>query len=233
MVGRVDLDRLKPSWHPVDDDFDSRVLDPKWIVLSGTPGTVNPRATGGGVYDLTSRPGWLLGQADTSGNRINLRQDYELASGESIVVAVAVGITADGTSGIADGHMGCGITLNTDDDPQNRVTINVDAESNGWRVYTDRHIGGTEDMRHWVPQADAPFPPAIARRIYLRVLRDSLDYYCMWSVDGGAWFQFQAKPMPAAMDSFRIFIDAPSAPDPTPIAGFDFVRIGGSGIDPW
>lgn len=230
MVRRhFDLDRPKPSPHPADDEFNGAALDTAWTVVAGTPGAVNLIGTTGGIYDLTTRPGWLLMQPDTS-THITLRKAYTLADGESVVAALAITLNASGESGITDSYLDCGIELSDSDSYHsgNWATCHFDSEVEGWRIYA-----GSSSSGRSVPGANAPMLH-LAGRFYFRILRVGLTYTSMWSVDGTTWFPFAAVTMDAPLDRLWLFTRADdNIPDPLPICGCNWVRIGGSGIDPW
>lgn len=231
---RFDLDRPPPRPHPADDEFDAQSLDPKWTVVDGATGTVNLIGTSGGIYDLSTRPGWLLMQPDT-GDHIQLRQDYTLLDGESVVAAVSITTGASGQSGITDSYLDCGIAVANDPDDWHAdewATVHLDTEVNGYRIFGGGgNAGSTVGRSTPAPNLAIPF---MARRFYFRILRDSLDYYTFWSCDGSTWFPFSAVTLATAATSLWLFTQVDdSIPDPLPICGFDWVRIGGAGIDPW
>ena len=237
--GEFKIDRPPVSADAVNDEFNGTTLDAKWTVVNRSSGTVSLTAAGGNGYDLTTRPGWLLMQPDTGGY-VQLRQDYTLPDGSSVVACVAPCVSVNGQSGITDNQLDCGIAVSDDSGAWhngNYATVHFDAEVDGFRIYGGGGLGGDGSIvsgnGRSVPTADTG-NMLIARRLYFRILRSSLDYYTMFSCDGEIWLPYKKITLPAAADTLWVFGQVDDAiPDPTPIVGFDWVRIGGSGVDPW
>jgi len=229
------IDRPPDTPHAANDEFDSPTLDAIWTVVQGTAGTVDLAGATGGIYDLTSRPGWLLMQAGTN-QHVRLRQDYTLGDGESVIACIAIALQAAGEPGITDSYLDCGIAVSnrTDDwHAGDYATVHLDSEVGAWRIFGGGGLNGVANPAVSVPGANVSFPH-IAQRFYFRILRDGLDYYTMWSADGATWFPFVKATLPQAATSIWLFaqVDDP-VPTPLPIQAFDWVRIGGSGVDPW
>jgi hypothetical protein len=222
---KYDLDR-PPARAPyaADDEFDQATLDPKWTVVNGSAGTISLFATDGGTYDLTTRPGWLLMQPDLN-HEIRIQQTYTLPDGYSVITALAPSLVADGQSGIADNELDFGLTISNVGGEY--YTIHFDGEADGWRIYS---ATGT---------ANSSLPPnvpacPIAQLIYLRIARVGLDYYGSWSADGHTWMPFVKQTFAAEATTLVLFatVDRECA-DPTPIQAIAWLRIGGSGVQPW
>jgi hypothetical protein len=226
------LDTPKAEPDTPDDDFEGGTLDEKWTVVDGSSGVCDLAYGGGSRYDITSRDGWLLMQAD-NGNHVTLRQDYELPDGASIVVKVAPSAMADAQAGIANNEIQTGVWLNDNDagpESGNWTGILWDTNSEGWRVGRFGGLGTTVST----PSASNVCSAPIAAAIYLRYIRDGLTYYAFWSTDGTVWFPLTSATASAALDNIWIGVRSnASFGNPTPIQAFDFVRQGGDGLDPW
>lgn len=234
--GTVTIQAALPAWYfrrdaPVNDpddandDFDSGSLDGKWVVVAGTEQTLSLFETGGGYYDLSSRSGWLLMQPDYE-SPIKLRQDYTLADGYSILAAVTISLNCEGESDIDEDDLDCGIALNdTDGDwhSGNWATVHLDSEPNGMRIYMGGTAGGVEGGYSTPPNKPILH---IARRFYFRISRVGLYYYPSWSNDGTTWMPGGGQLHSAALTNIWLFAQCSEAiGDPSPIQGFDWVRI--------
>lgn len=225
---KFDIDRPKKVADIPDDDFIGGVLDSKWTVTDGSPGTVDLKRTSGTVYDLVTRPSWLLTQVDTSG-AVRIRQNYELPSGKSIVLKFSYTLSVDGTPGIANNEYNIGIGLNTSDTylSGTNTKLIMDIDTNAWRIAV---LSSGQDRS--TPSSGGGSP--MATTMYFRIIRDGLDYYSMWSQDGAAWFQFAKQTFGSALDRLWVFCEAnASIPDPICVHAFDWIRLGGDGVDPW
>lgn len=231
---RIDLDRPPANPDVYLDEFNGSTLDAAWTVIDGTSGTVALTGTTGGVYDLATRPGWLMMQPDT-GDNIILRRPFTLGDGQSIIAAFSITLNASEQSGITDSYLDCGIEITTLDDDLHEgewVSIHLDSEVNGWRIWAGGGNSGGESGRSTpAPNRAVPF---MAQRFYFRILRSGLDYYPSWSGDGSTWFPFSAVTLTSAPSYLWLFTTVvDSIPDPKPICSCDWIRIGGAGIDPW
>ena len=225
------IDVEKTTVDTPDDEFNSSTLDAKWTVVAGTSGTVSNTSTSGGIYDLATVSGLLLTQTN-NGNNVRLRQDYTLPDGSSIVVCCIFNTTSDAQSGILNNQTQIGIMLNGDDSnplSASRIEYIVDANAEGWRLYA---TNGTTSLS--TPTGSGVTSALIAHKVYLRVYRDGLDYYCSYSYDGILWSFFKKLTLASAADNVWIRSDSSADIDgPSPINGFDWIRLGGSGIRPW
>lgn len=231
---KLDLDepKLVPD-DPPDDEFDQGAggLDPQWTVVDGINGVVDLFAIDGGIYDLTSREGWLLIQVD-SGNHVRLRQDYTLPDGKSIILAISITLMADGQSGIGNDDLDVGLTLNDDDDvgAGNLVTVHLDSQIDGWRIYCGTKVAMSTPQSGVLDVVSCP----IAKQLYFRIARDGLDYYGSWSVDSETWFPFAKQTYLAALDNIWIVVSSTAGMgDPTPIQAVHWIRQGNNSVDPW
>ena len=227
------IDRPKAQADPPDDDFDGPTLDPKWTVVQGTSGTVDlTSATAGGLYDLTSRPGWLLMRADSSAV-VTMYQDYELPEDRSIVVKFAPCISAAGQSGIENNAIQAGLVLNNSTTAPlsgNYIYFFWDTSSDGWRMLYNNNAGNAKSTASGTGGRGNP----VAQVLYLRVLRVGLTYYGYWSGDGTAWFPLSsfsyAQPLTKL---WLVTLSSANMGTPRPVQAFDWVREGGNGVDPW
>lgn len=232
---KFDLDEPKavPD-DPPDDEFAQGAggLDGQWTVVDGNSGVCSLTYGGGDRYDLTSRVGWLLIQADF-GNPVKLRQDYTLPDGKSIVLALAPSLMADAQAGIANNELQVGMSLNDNDGDYNAgnyTFINIDPNVEGWRMFKAGPGGVCSTPSSANPLCSCP----LAEKIYLRIARDGLDYYCSWSTDGTTWFPFKKDTHGGALTNIWIWCASSAAfGDPTPIQAIDWLRLGGNNVDPW
>ncbi len=231
----------KPGTDTPDDEFDSSTLDAKWTAVSGVAGTVDPFAviaTDNPIYDLTTRPGWLLtqvrqGDGGTTG-AVRIRQDFTLADGESIVIAHTLptysGLTA------TDNESAINITLNDDDSDKeagNSVIVRwIVASAEQVQVYG----GLTTNFLHNIYQ--------VGRIVYTRWLRKddgaTVEYYLGLSEDGTNWNWAGASAVTgfapgAELTNLWITMDSTSGggTEESPIMGVYFVRQGSNDLDPW
>ena len=221
---------VKASVDTPDDEFDSTSLDPKWTVVGGATGTVDLIGTTGGIYDLATRSGWLLVQAN-NGNSVRFRQDYTLPDGKSMILALSPCILADGAPTISNNEIRVLLTLNDDDTDEvsgNVIDISYDAQANSARILFLRDnvtvVGGTT--------ADSLV--IAGKRMYFRIHRSSLTYYGFFSLDGFSWLPLGSSTVGSALNNVWIsVISAAAFGTPVPIQAIDWIREGGAGIDPW
>ncbi len=234
------LDR-KPTIDTPDDEFDNETLDGKWTTVSGVSGTIDQfavLATNSPIFDLSTRPGWLLTQVrQNDGNTtgaVRLRQDFTLADGESIIVAHTLptysGLTA------TDNESAINITLNdTDSDFQagNKVIIRwIVASAEQVQVYG----GLVPILLHNIHE--------VGRIVYSRILRKddgaTEEYYLGLSEDGTNWNWVGASAVTgfapgAELTNLWLVHDSTGGvgAEESPIVGFYFVRQGNNNFDPW
>jgi hypothetical protein len=232
---------VKTSVDTPDDEFNSTTIDAKWTVVSGTAGTASLFGNAGGatnaVYDLSTRPGWMLMQTGTTtGNTVQLRQDYTIPDGSSIVVALAIASPSQDASpgpGWADNELQVGITLNTDDTGATAgaagidfYAMEVDANSTDVQVVgRGMTSGGTSISTIWRP---------IGTMIYLRIARTGLVYYPYFSMDGFTWAPMDDVTFASALTNIWIFHrNVATQGTPTGVTAWAWVRLGSNNIDPW
>ena len=138
---------------------------------------------------------------------------------------------SDAQSGIANNDVGnCGLFLNSDDTQPNGsswVGVFWDAQSEAWRIVYNDDTGSAKST----PSGDAGAP--IAQEFYARILRSGLDYYGYWSADGAVWMPLSKFTKGSAFTNVWLVAGSNAAfGAPSPIVGFDWIRLGGNGIDP-
>jgi len=215
-----------------DDEFTAGTLDAKWTLVSGASGTVDPLydlSSGNiAIYDLATRPGWFLIQVarnTTTNQLVEIRQDYTIPDGKSIVIALAPGSTDYAGNNV----YGIGIAVNSTDSGHTAGTyarLYLDAQTAGgyrWRYFDGATIGdGVTTGLH---------PGKLQ---YLRLCRDGLVYTALASVDGSAWVTLASKTFGTAPDNLWIMGQAVTdANGLTGIHAIDWIRLGGIGLDPW
>jgi len=212
------LDTKTTGDDPPDDEFDSTTLDGKWTAVSGAAGTVNLFETGAiSVYDLATREGMLLLQSDTS--PVSLRQDYTLADGASIIIAIS------GMQNWGGDNARIGLSLNDNDTDRtsgNAVHLFYEQDGNGREL---QWMTGTDTAGNEVQYIDLG-------RLYFRIARVGLVYHGMVSTDGMSWYNYDRDTMPGALTNIWITADG-GGNDVVPITAIDWIRLGTNDLDPW
>ena len=226
---KLELDEPKASADTPDDDFGSGSLDGKWTAVSGASGTCSlTRTDTTAIYDLASRSGWMLVQVG-SNNKVELRQDFTLADGYSLILAVAPALLADG--GIAANEIWVGLALNDNDagyNSGNYAYLGLDEDSNDLRFFY-RNQAGTI-----VGHTFLGVLLVLGRQVMFRILRSGLDYYAFYSWDGLTWVPMTKITAAAAYNNAWIVIHSQATfGTPIPIQAVSWIRQGGSGVDPW
>jgi hypothetical protein len=227
---------LIAGWSPIldyksttdtpDDEFDS---------TTGSSGTVNLLETGEvQKYDLATRPGWLLMQAGSAANqKVELRQDFTLGDGESIIAAISPVTSSEGETGMVNNELWVGIGLNDNDTGYDAGEWNVlmfDVNTEGWRLV---HWDGTTGHGSTGTTTDSYGSP-IAELIYLRLLRNGSNIHAFWSHDGSSWMSLNSETRSATATNIWLFCESlVAASEPVPIVAVDWIRQGGNGLDPW
>jgi len=184
----------------------------------------------GNIYDLSTRRGHLLVQA-TDGDEFEIRQDYELPDGKSIILAVSPAITCDADGGdVSNNEIMIKLSLNDDDSGHtagNSCVISIDCQTNGMRVlYYDGSnyygTGGTNDLVNF------------GQKFFLRILRDGTDYYGFYSLDCETWVSLYKLSYGSALNNVWIAVDSgATVGTPVPIQAFDWIRLGDDKVCPW
>lgn len=222
-----DIDRRPAVAHPQSDEMDGPGLDPRWVVLNGTPGRVNLTGTTGGIYDTESQPGLLLLQPGYNLD-INLRRPLALADGESIVGKIRC---ACGLSATLDSTIDLGIAVANNDDWSNNAfaTVHFDSEQPGGRIY----MGDSQPVSGGF-LANRVVPYLYGRHWYIRLLRAGSSYVPMWSPGGVGWAMGPTLTPQSAPDRLILFAQMHDAlPGPLPIHAVEWLRWGGGGAEPW
>jgi len=227
---KFDIDEPPTSPGTPNDEFSAGTLDVKWTLVSGSAGTVSMISTDTTpIYDLASRSGWLLVQVGAN-REFEIRQDYTLPSGSSIVLSLAPNLLAD--NNIANDELLIGLALNDSDtnyDANNYVFMTLDPNAGGvrWAYFRTGGtlVGSTLDGN---PIAEVP------GQHYVRILRAGDVYYGYMSHDGITWMPLGSYTPAAILDNIWIVVHSKASfSTPNPIQAFGWIREGGSGIDPW
>ena len=224
-----------------DDEFDQGAsgLDGKWTVVEGVSGAVNLLETSDvEKYDLTTRPGSLLVQVGKStSNAVRLRQDYTLPDGASLVLAGRFVVSSAGDTGIANNQVWAGMGINDSDasyDSGERNNIFFDVDDEGWRVihyYGTTIIGGTSKGGVGGGPGPTGWPGGM---LYFRLHRSGDDIYAFVSGSGRAWMPLGVQTRTNPATNVWLFVDANASGDaPAPIQSFEWIRLGGAGVEPW
>jgi hypothetical protein len=226
------LDR-KPTTDTPDDEFDSSTLDGKWTEVDGVTGTVDVigKPVTDAIYDLSSRPSWLLIQGVGS-NGVDLRQDYTLPDGKSLVVGFAPALAAN--SGTEDdwinNEMRFAFSVNDDDAAHadgNFARIQFEVEANSYRWF------GSETGAVAVGHLSRSSGFSLGALMYMRIARDGGDYHLFVTQDGSTWVPLGTATPGATADNIWIHMEAVSQPVPAPIFAIPWIRLGTNDIDPW
>ncbi len=233
----------KPTIDTPDDEFDAATLDAKWTAVSGVAGTVDQFAiiaTNTPIYDLSTRPGWLLTQVRqndgiTTGS-VRLRQDFTLADGDSIVIAHTLPTYIGHPSAATNNESVIEIVLNDNDSGEtagNRVVVRyIVASLEQVQVYG----GLVTNLLHNIYEG--------SRIFYTRILRKddgaTEEYYIGLSEDGTNWNWKGASAgtgFAPGVELNNLWITHSSVAgvgaEESPIIGFFFVRQGTNNLDPW
>ena len=211
-----------------DDEFDAAILDAKWTAVSGSAGTVDLTESGTAIerYDLTTRPGWLLMQAGlNSGNSVELRQDFSLADGDSIVTAISMPFQISG----ADNSLRTGLAVNDNDanwDAGTYFSLVMDADLSSGATRTKMMAYDGTVIQN------IEFAVSPGELIYLRILRDGSTLRGFYSFDGASWNPIGSKTLTPT----NVWLVADSVATHAgfvPIVAVDWIRQGGNALDPW
>lgn len=235
-IGGGFLHSIKSSAGTPDDEFSTGTLDAKWTVVTGSSGSVDLMGTSSRqIYDLTTRAGCLLTQSGPGSTQlVDIRQDYTLPDGSSIVVAVGSNLSLDGAPGIAANERQTVLVLNSDDTgSQNGGTrtelfaVEMDADSPDPQSIA---TGASASTAATVTAGR----PSLGDMVFLRVARVGLVYWCYWSINGINWVGMGSQTFAAAHTNIwlsdRCFA---AAPNPIPITTWAWVRLGTNAVDPW
>jgi hypothetical protein len=218
----------KPTIDTPDDEFGSSTLDGKWTAVTGSSGTVDLAETGEvEKYDLATRPGWLLMQAGSAADqKVELRQDFTLPDGASIVVAMSNAISVEGNS-IVNNELWSGISINDNDAGYaagEYSAIFNDVQANGYRpaFYDGSDLSGLA------------LSTPMGTMQYFRMDRDGTSIYGYASMDGSTWMPFGPLVRSGTATNLWIFAESvAAAQDPVPIQAVKWIRQGTSAFDPW
>jgi hypothetical protein len=230
----------KPSPDALDDEFTSNLMDPKWTVVNGSAGTVNLLSrTNQEIYDLNTRPGWLLIQCGLDGGKeVTMRQDLTLADGASVVLAVAPAWNVGENEGIASNHLQIGMGLNTSTttiEPADTFALvwAAEADANHMDIQGSAENSGGTSVANSTQHGNAN-----KGLFFLRIFRDGTDYHLFYSMDGTVWQSLMGTLSGAVgVELTKVWITvknlASVTQEPVPITAFKWIRQGGSSLDPW
>lgn len=228
------LQSEKASADTPDDEFSSGTLDSKWVVVDGASGTASLlNSSGTGLYDLSTRSGWLLMQIGTgTSDEVLLRQDFTIPDGAGIVTYAS--FVTDWGATPSNNEMWVGIGVNSvdtgpyDDAAADTATLIFDQDGDGFRIIglaapspTIIGSGATVDDRH-------------ALGAFLRIDRTGLAYDLFYSTDGFGWTYVGRQTLPSAADNIWLFARCDAVMTARMVVGFPWFRQGVAlAIDPW
>lgn len=227
------INSTKASADTPDDEFPTSSLDAKWTVVDGSSGTVGLiDGSGAGVYDLSTRPGWLLMKVGTAvDDSVVLRQDYTLPDGKCIVAAVTFASDQQTTQS-ANNEISLGIVLNDNDTGPTSSTAGqtlhcyVDSEASG----QIRVIGydGTTIL------GETATATTFAGLTFVRIDRSGLVYRAFYSHSGWGWTYLGSKTMGSAANNIWLYGRCTATMANRVVVGAKWIRQGTAlAIDPW
>lgn len=227
-AGPWNINYPKAAADTPDDEFNAAALDAKWTAVNGSAGNVALLGSSGGVYELFEDESFLAVQI-ANGSEVNLRQDYTLPDGKSIVAAVSLSVSINAQSGLTNNDLRAGLVINdTDTGPFDGVDVGVvfDVDTDGWRIaapngFNSTPISGTI--------------AAVGNRIYFRVSRSGLSYYSFFSFDGMCWNPLGSQSLAGALSNVWLGFTSPVAftETPKPIMLCHWIRQGTNDLLPW
>lgn len=226
------LESVKVSADTPDDEFDDTFAG--WTDVDGTEGTVSLLASSGaGVYDLATRPGWLLAQVGTaSGDGVTRRQDYTLPDGKCIVGYFS--LAGDIAAAQANNELWFGLAVNDND-----TAFDAGAAGQTAALMFDTDTGGSRaigwDGTGIIGQnysANDEF--LMSDGAFFRIDRSGLVYNLFWSKDGFSWSFVGSKTMASAADNLWWFAECRATMANRMVVGSPWFRQGTAlAIDPW
>jgi hypothetical protein len=215
IVGPWNINLPKAVADTPDDEFDGSSLAGKWTAVTGSAGTVSLVST--------------MQVGDNSvAKTVELRQDYTLPDGKSILAAVTATVLAD--TGHTTDEMRAALALNdTDSSFASGVNTRLWAmkvqASNAFEIAL---YNGTTLIGRTTTEA------MLGQRVYLRLHRSGTTYFGFYSFDGTMWVPLGSHAAGAAHSNVWIVGQSAAAfTGVRPIQAFHWVRQGGSGVFPW
>ena len=248
MVSIYGIDFKPTAVDPPDDEFDDTTgmsgvvngLDAKWTVTAGATGTVDLLETGDvSKYDTATRDGWILFQVGSDGSsEVELRQDYTLPDGNSIILAIALSALFDDVDGggLANNDHTIGLYLNSDD-----AAPDTDTTAGGVRLELESDINALEigfvvkNTSSANQESSESIIAPVGGMVYLRIARSGNEYFGFYSTTGASWVSMSsASPSVTALSNVWIRVaNLAAMGDPVPIHAVDWIRLGTNTIDPW
>lgn len=215
-----------------DDDFDGVALDGKWTVVQGNPGTVGLIGASGGIYQVGARSGWLSMQVGTAatGTHVQIRQDYALPSGSSIVIAVSCAMDLGATPTNNEIWLGVGVNQTDTGIMSGTSTTTLmafmDASADGIRAVCYNIAG----VVGW----DSPGTPHIPDVTFFRIDRAGLVYRAFYSTDGFAWTWIGSNTLASEATNIWIYALCRATSANRMLVGVPWIREGTALTqDPW
>ena len=213
-----------------DDEFDAATLDAKWTVVSGSLGTIDFLEAGDvAKYELDETHNKLMVQTgDLATNEVEMRQDWTLGDGESIVVAVSHGMELEGDTS-SNNELNVGMSLNDADtgwDDGNYFRLN-------WDVDATKGIGPMSYDGTTVVQSAAA-EGLYYNLAFFRILRDGSNYHAFYSLDGFSWMRLGTATGTVYTNLWLFSTCGSTALNPPiPTSIFHWVRQGANTHHPW
>lgn len=169
--------------------------------VDGSSGTASLIAgSGAGIYDVASLPGWVLLMTGTSsGDSVELKQDYTLPDGKCIVAALSLSVDLPS----ANNELFLGIAVNDNDGgpfaglAAQTLAAHIDTEASSQiRVIS---WDGTTAV------GDTGTGMTSLGIFFLRIDRSGLVYRAFLSKDGFTWSFLGSKTMGTAADNVWIY----------------------------
>ena len=222
------LNSSKDSADTPDDEFPPGALNAKWTAVSGSAGTVDFQEAGASIekYEVHASENLLMMQVGhAGGEKVELRQDFTLADGDSMIAAISPAIQFDGASSPTNNELNFGFSLNTSDvsyDTGDFALLYGDTDTQDflWKLFD-----GSSVLAQWPGEHD----PQLA---FLRVNRNGLDYSFWISLDGASWQFMNTITAAAEYTNFWLvaFCNSASLVIPVPVQIVHWVRQGDNTI---
>lgn len=204
------LTSFKGSADTPDDDFPGTALDAKWTAADGSASTITLlKSSGAGIYQVGLIDSWLhMLVGVSSGDSVELRQDYTLPDGKCIVAPILVGPDNAGSSGgISNNEFNVGIGVNSTDTPDH-------AAGTYFTVMIDSQASAAMRLISWDGSTvfgTMPDSPAIGRAWFLRIDRVGLVYHAFaapLTMGYPAWEYLGSKTLGSAATNVWLYAQA-------------------------
>ena len=207
-----------------DDEFTSTTLDGSWTktatsgntTVSGSIGLINSPAAP--VYDLTTVPGWLMWQSDSSGSGVAFTKAW--TQDTTSMWFVRCSQDQRNYSASQEGSVHFGLTVAADSNESVFLWANTTGTTLQFRIQVQNNGSFTEAASTGLSEVQ-PLSPFI-----LLLVRATNDYYGFVSYNEGAAYTYLGMVTKTGVTTFDearlVFLGANETP--SPIMGCDYIR---------